>query len=79
MQDDDQKARGSDQASQFCDLDRIKSHASQCIGKQSNDPPQAAGCKDGSMEPGVYHGLEFDVLMWLVVFIFISPLSIDIV
>ena len=48
VQDDDQKARGSDQASQFCDLDRIKSHASQCIGKQSNDPPQAARCQDAA-------------------------------
>lgn len=48
VQDDDQKTRGSDQASQFCDLDRIKSHASQCIGKQSNDPPQAAGCQDAA-------------------------------
>ena len=48
VQDNDQKACGSDQASQFCDLDRIKSHASQCIGKQSNDPPQAAGCQDAA-------------------------------
>lgn len=49
----DQKACGSDQASQFCDLDRIKAHASQCIGKQSNDPPTGSRLPGRSMEPGV--------------------------